>query len=44
MSSIWTFLHSLGIAKVMQFKNGSNILDVGTGGGFPGALAIMFPE
>jgi 16S rRNA (guanine527-N7)-methyltransferase len=38
-------LHSLGIAKVIQFKNGSNILDVGTGGGFPGIpLAIMFPE
>ncbi|GAA4812759.1 16S rRNA (guanine(527)-N(7))-methyltransferase RsmG [Litoribaculum gwangyangense] len=38
-------LHSLGIAKIIQFKNGSNILDVGTGGGFPGIpLAIMFPE
>ncbi len=38
-------LHSLGIAKVMQFKNGSKILDVGTGGGFPGIpLAILFPE
>jgi len=38
-------LHSLGIAKVIQFKNGSHILDVGTGGGFPGIpLAIMFPE
>ncbi|NRD20851.1 16S rRNA (guanine(527)-N(7))-methyltransferase RsmG [Winogradskyella eckloniae] len=38
-------LHSLGIAKVMQFSNGSSILDVGTGGGFPGVpLAILFPE
>ena len=38
-------LHSLGIAKVMQFKDGSKILDVGTGGGFPGIpLAILFPE
>ncbi|ULC60436.1 16S rRNA (guanine(527)-N(7))-methyltransferase RsmG [Flaviramulus sp. BrNp1-15] len=38
-------LHSLGIAKVMPFKAGSKILDVGTGGGFPGVpLAILFPE
>lgn len=38
-------LHSLGIAKVIQFKSQSSILDVGTGGGFPGIpLAIMFPE
>lgn len=38
-------LHSLGIAKVQEFKNGANILDVGTGGGFPGIpLAILFPE
>ena len=38
-------LHSLAIAKVIQFKKGSQILDVGTGGGFPGIpLAIMFPE
>ncbi|WP_430614200.1 16S rRNA (guanine(527)-N(7))-methyltransferase RsmG [Flavobacterium sp. JP2137] len=38
-------LHSLGIAKVMRFLPGSNILDVGTGGGFPGIpLAILFPE
>lgn len=38
-------LHSLAIAKVMQFPKGSSILDVGTGGGFPGIpLAIMFPE
>ncbi len=38
-------LHSLAIAKFIQFKPGSKILDVGTGGGFPGIpLAIMFPE
>ncbi len=38
-------LHSLGIAKVMQFKDGSKIMDVGTGGGFPGVpLAILYPE
>ncbi len=38
-------LHSLGIAKVMSFESGSNVLDVGTGGGFPGIpLAILFPE
>ncbi|XLS28375.1 16S rRNA (guanine(527)-N(7))-methyltransferase RsmG [Flavobacteriaceae bacterium M23B6Z8] len=38
-------LHSLGIAKVQSFKPGARILDVGTGGGFPGIpLAIMFPE
>jgi 16S rRNA (guanine527-N7)-methyltransferase len=38
-------LHSLGIAKVMEFKEGSWVLDVGTGGGFPGIpLAILFPE
>ncbi len=38
-------LHSLGIAKVMQFKKGTRVMDVGTGGGFPGIpLAIMFPE
>ncbi|MGJ8592131.1 MAG: 16S rRNA (guanine(527)-N(7))-methyltransferase RsmG [Aquaticitalea sp.] len=38
-------LHSLGIAKVISFKPNSKILDVGTGGGFPGIpLAILFPE
>ena len=38
-------LHSLGIAKVLQFAPGTKVLDVGTGGGFPGIpLAILFPE
>ena len=38
-------LHSLGIAKVMQFKPNTKVMDVGTGGGFPGIpLAILFPE
>src|SRR3982750_1551946 len=38
-------LHSLGIAKVMPFLPGQKVLDVGTGGGFPGIpLAILFPE
>lgn len=38
-------LHSLGIAKVCQFESGSQVLDVGTGGGFPGIpLAILFPN
>lgn len=38
-------LHSLGIACVMKFKEGAKVLDVGTGGGFPGIpLAILFPE
>jgi len=38
-------LHSLAIAKVMPFLPGENVLDVGTGGGFPGVpLAILFPE
>jgi 16S rRNA (guanine527-N7)-methyltransferase len=38
-------LHSLGIAKIQEFKPGSKIMDVGTGGGFPGIpLAILYPE
>lgn len=38
-------LHSLGIAKVMPFLPGESVLDVGTGGGFPGIpLAILFPD
>ncbi len=38
-------LHSLGIAKVIQFKPATKVMDVGTGGGFPGIpLAILFPE
>jgi len=38
-------LHSLGIAKVQDFQEGSSVMDVGTGGGFPGIpLAIMYPE
>ena len=38
-------LHSLGIAKVMPFADGTKVVDVGTGGGFPGIpLAILFPE
>jgi 16S rRNA (guanine527-N7)-methyltransferase len=38
-------LHSLGIAKIISFLPGENVLDVGTGGGFPGIpLAILFPE
>lgn len=38
-------LHSLGIAKVVKFREGTRIMDVGTGGGLPGIpLAIMFPE
>ncbi len=38
-------LHSLGIAKVCSFVPGTEILDIGTGGGFPGIpLAILFPE
>lgn len=38
-------LHSLGIAKIIEFEPGTFVLDVGTGGGFPGIpLAILFPE
>jgi 16S rRNA (guanine527-N7)-methyltransferase len=38
-------LHSLGIYKIIEFKPGTQVLDVGTGGGFPGIpLAIMHPE
>lgn len=38
-------LHSLGIAKVIKFHPGTSIMDLGTGGGFPGIpLAILFPE
>lgn len=38
-------LHSLGIAKVISFRPGTKVLDVGTGGGYPGIpLAILFPE
>lgn len=38
-------LHSLGIAKMITFRSGTRIMDLGTGGGFPGIpLAILFPE
>ena len=38
-------LHSLGIAKIINFRPGTSIMDLGTGGGFPGMpLAILFPE
>lgn len=38
-------LHSLGIAKVIRFRPGTRVMDLGTGGGFPGIpLAILFPE
>lgn len=38
-------LHSLGIAKAINFKPGTKVMDLGTGGGFPGVpLAILFPE
>jgi 16S rRNA (guanine527-N7)-methyltransferase len=47
IDSLWLkhVLHSLVIAKVIRFTGGTAVLDVGTGGGFPGIpLAIMFPE
>lgn len=38
-------LHSLGIAKVIRFIPGTSVIDIGTGGGFPGIpLAVLFPE
>ena len=38
-------LHSLGIAEVIRFRPGTKVMDIGTGGGFPGIpLAILFPE
>jgi len=46
MDNLYTnhILHSLGIAKVISFQPSANVLDVGTGGGFPGIpLAILFP-
>ena len=47
IESLYTnhILHSLAIAKIIQFEKGTKILDIGTGGGFPGIpLAILFPE
>jgi len=47
METLYTnhILHSLAIAKIIQFEKGTRILDIGTGGGFPGIpLAIIFPE
>lgn len=47
MDAFWVHhvLHSLAIAEVIRFRPGTKIMDVGTGGGFPGIpLAIMFPE
>ncbi|MEQ9415768.1 MAG: 16S rRNA (guanine(527)-N(7))-methyltransferase RsmG, partial [Cyclobacteriaceae bacterium] len=47
MDNLYTnhILHSLGIAKVISFQASANVLDVGTGGGFPGIpLAILFPK
>lgn len=38
-------LHSMGIAKICRFKSGAQVLDIGTGGGFPGIpLAILYPQ
>lgn len=43
--NIHHLLHSLSIARVVTFSNGSEIIDIGTGGGFPGIpLSILFPE
>lgn len=47
MDAFWVHhvLHSLAIAKVIRFQRGTKVMDVGTGGGFPGIpLAILFPE
>ena len=47
MDAFWVHhvLHSLAIAKVVRFQPGTKVMDVGTGGGFPGIpLAILFPE
>lgn len=47
MDAFWVHhvLHSLAIAKVIRFREGTKVMDVGTGGGFPGIpLAILFPE
>lgn len=47
MDFFWSHhvLHSLAIAKIIQFQSGTKVMDVGTGGGFPGIpLAIFFPE
>ena len=47
MDTLYTnhILHSLSIAKIIQFEKGTKVLDIGTGGGFPGIpLAILFPE
>ena len=47
MDEFWVHhvLHSLAIAKIIRFAPGTRVMDVGTGGGFPGIpLAILFPE